>query len=198
MKLILPMVIVSIAGAASASAQAKWEPYKFKGNERFEFKILMPQEEKAKEMFYAMEVKSTGKKDEAGEETVEVSYTTRSTMKKSELGERTVFGAGEMATYSTVWAMSSAMYGMFFKELELKEGEKLSLFGMGTLKVTGKAKIADRDGFVCKLFQKKDEKEALQMEWVIDPELALPLKTLWFDDDGKTKHSMELVSYKKQ
>jgi len=197
MKRILWMFIATVAGAAPASAQAKWEPNKFKDNERYEYKIALPQDEKAKELFYAVEVKSTGKKDESGEELVELSYTTRSTVKKSELGERTAFGGGEMAGYSAMWAMSSAMYAAYFKDLEMKEGEKLSLFGMGTLKVTGKVKIADRDGFICKLFTKKDDKEFLQIEWAIDPGLALPLKTVWYEDDGKPKHSMELVSYKK-
>ena len=84
----------------------------------------------------------------------------------------------------------------FFNDLELKVGEKLSMMGMGLVKVTGKQKIADRDGFICQFSSKQDDKDVLAQEWVIDAALALPLKNVWYED-GKAKHTMELVSYRK-
>ncbi len=187
---------IVLAASSAASAQDKWKPYQFKADERYEFRITETEGGKAKEVFYVMDIKSTGKKDAEGEELLEVSYTTRGTMKKSELGEKTLFGAWDMQGYGMAWAIVNALYGALFADLTLKEGEKLSLLGLGLVKVTGKAKVADRDGFIVQFFGKEDEKEVLNAEWIVDPALALPIKTTNYEG-GKAKSVIELVSYKK-
>ncbi|MEA1939428.1 MAG: hypothetical protein U9N03_02055, partial [Candidatus Caldatribacteriota bacterium] len=61
------------------------------------------------------------------------------------------------------------------------------------IKVIGKEKIAGREGFVCQLFQ-ADEEDIMIAEWVIDPELALPLKSRIFEDN-ELQGQIELVKY---
>ena len=77
--------------------------------------------------------------------------------------------------------------------MDLKVGEKMNFFGAGIVKVIGKEKIAGREGFVCQLFQ-ADEEEKMMAEWVIDPELALPLRSKIFED-GELQGQIELVKY---
>jgi hypothetical protein len=187
-----------LAVGASAQAQdTKWKPYRFKAGERYEFKVTNPEgDEGSKEFFYSIEIKATGKKDDAGEELLEVSYTTRTLSKKSELGDKTLFGSLGTTAIAMSWGVMTAMWSAIFSELTLKEGEKLSLFGAGLAKVTGKAKVAGRTGFVCQFSGKDgDGKEALQWEWTIDPELALPIKNVTYKD-GKPDLTLELISYK--
>ncbi|MBU1291843.1 hypothetical protein KJ898_08645, partial [bacterium] len=57
----------------------------------------------------------------------------------------------------------------------------------------GKEKIAGREGFVCQFFQ-ADEEEKMLAEWVIDPELALPLRSKIFEDN-ELQGQIELVKY---
>jgi ATP-dependent RNA circularization protein (DNA/RNA ligase family) len=84
-------------------------------------------------------------------------------------------------------------YGFFFSQMDLKVGEKMNFFGAGIIKVIGKQKIAGREGFVCQLFQ-ADEEEKMIAEWVIDPDLALPLRSKIFDDN-ELQGQIELVKY---
>ena len=79
---------------------------------------------------------------------------------------------------------------------ELKEGEKMSLFGAGTVKVTGKETVGGRTGFVCQYFQKTGDEEELIWEWTVDPELALPIKSI-VHDGGRETSRAELTAYKK-
>jgi hypothetical protein len=190
--LVLVLATISVA----AAQDNKWKPYKFQGNEQYEYKIVTHEGDTAAEVVYILDIKSTGKKSEDGEELFDVAWTTKSKMKKSELGEKTAFGAmGGWGVTPSIIVMNP-MCAALFEQLEMKEGEKTNFFGMGTAKVTGKVKVAERDGFVCEFWTKKEEKESKDFEWVIDPALALPLKSTTYED-GKIKYQMELLSYKK-
>ena len=83
---------------------------------------------------------------------------------------------------------------MYFQEMDLEVGEKMSCYGIGLIKVTGKEKIAGREGFVCQLFQTMDDEEELVAEWIVDPELALPLRSRVFSEE-KVESQIELIKY---
>lgn len=163
--------------ASQSSYAQKWTPYQLKGNEHYEYKISWLQDEK-KEIGYTIDLKDTGKKDENGEEVLDVSYSVKGQMKKSEFNDGSMASLIDLHGLSLGLIIFNPMYQFIFSELELKEGEKTNFAGMGVVKVGGKEKIAGREGLLCQFFQKDDAgKEQLMVEWVIDPTLSLPLRT---------------------
>jgi len=171
----------------------KWEPYQFKGNEYFEFKILLQEDEETEESIYILDIKESSEKSASGEEVYEVGYITKGTLTKDELGPETAFGLMGSYGISLNMLVINPAYGFFFSQMDLKVGEKMNFFGAGIIKVIGKEKIAGREGFVCQLFQ-ADEEEKMMAEWVIDPDLALPLRSKIFDDN-ELQGQIELVKY---
>jgi len=171
----------------------RWEPYQFKGNERFELKIQWQESGEQKEVIYILDIRDSGKKSPDGTEILEVSYTTRGTLTRDELGPETAFGLWGVYGVSLNMLVVNPAYGFFFSQMDLKVGEKMSFFGAGLMKVIGVENIAGREGFICQFFQ-PDETGKMVAEWVIDPELALPLRSKIFDDFG-TQGEVELVNY---
>ena len=171
----------------------KWEPYQFKGNEYFEFKILLQEDEETKDSIYILDIKESSEKSASGEKVYEVSYITKGTLTKDELGPETAFGLMGSYGISLNMLVINPAYGFFFSQMDLKVGEKMNFFGAGIIKVIGKEKIAGREGFVCQLFQ-ADEEEKMIAEWVIDPDLALPLRSKIFEDN-ELQGQIELVKY---
>ena len=168
----------------------KWEPYQFKGNEYFEYKILLEDEQEAT---YILDIKESSEKSKSGEEVFEVSYTTKGTLTKDELGAETAFGLWGVYGISLNMLVINPAYAFFFSQMDLKVGEKMNFFGAGIIKVIGKEKIAGREGFVCQLFH-ADEEDKMIAEWIIDPDLALPLRSKIFDDN-ELQGQIELVKY---
>jgi len=162
----------------------KWEPYQFKGNEYFEYKILLEDEQEAT---YILDIKESSK------EVFEVSYTTKGTLTKDELGAETAFGLWGSYGMSLSMLVINPAYAFFFSQMDLKVGEKMNFFGAGIIEVIGKEKVAGREGFVCQLFQ-ADEEDKMIAEWIIDPELALPLRSKIFEDN-ELQGQIELVKY---
>jgi len=169
----------------------KWEPYQFKGNEYFEYKILLEEDEQ--EATYILDIKESSKKSTSGEEVFEVSYTTKGNLTKDELGPETAFGLWGSYGISLNMLVINPAYAFFFSQMDLKVGEKMNFFGAGIVKVIGKEKIAGREGFVCQLFQ-ADEEDKMIAEWIIDPDLALPLRSKIFEDN-ELQGQIELVKY---
>ena len=137
----------------------KWQPYQFKGNERFEFKISFEENENKGEAFYILDIKESSEKSASGEEVYEVSYITKGTLTKDELGPETAFGLMGSYGISLNMLVINPAYGFFFSQMDLKVGEKMNFFGAGIIKVIGKEKIAGREGFVCQLFQADEEEK---------------------------------------
>jgi hypothetical protein len=181
-----------LVAAWNAGHTAQWQPYQFGGNERFVYRISWSDNGEMTVVEYEMATKGTGEKGAGGEEIFEVSYTTRGKIAKSDLNEQAAFGLLGMYGISLPMLFLNPMYGAFFGEIEFEVGEKMSLFGMGVIKVTDKVKVAGRDGYVCQLFA-EDE---LQTEWTIDPKLPLPLWSKIYED-GEIQHEIELLKYEK-
>jgi len=193
-KFIIALLIgLLLFGIGQAVWAEKWEPYQFKGNEYFEYKILLEEDEEKGEAIYILDIKKSSEKSKSGEEVFEVSYTTKGTLTKDELGAETAFGLWGVYGISLSMLVINPAYAFFFSQMDLKVGEKMNFFGAGIIKVIGKEKIAGREGFVCQLFQ-ADEEDKMLAEWVIDPELALPLRSKIFEDN-ELQGQIELVKY---
>ncbi|HDP36969.1 MAG TPA: hypothetical protein ENN27_03730 [Candidatus Atribacteria bacterium] len=191
--IVIVLIGLFLFGIGQAVWAEKWEPYQFKGNEYFEYKILLEEDEEKGEATYILDIKESREKSASGEETFEVTYTTKGTLTKDELGPETAFGLWGSYGISLNMLVINPAYAFFFSQMDLKVGEKMNFFGAGIIKVIGKEKIAGREGFVCQLFQAGEEDKMLA-EWVIDPELALPIRSKIFEDN-ELQGQIELVKY---
>jgi len=191
--IIVLLIGLFLFGIGQVAWAEKWQPYQFKGNEYFEYKILLEEDEEKGEAIYILDIKKSSEKSKSGEEVFEVSYTTKGTLTKDELGAETAFGLWGVYGISLSMLVINPAYAFFFSQMDLKVGEKMNFFGAGIIKVIGKEKIAGREGFVCQLFQ-ADEEDKMLAEWVIDPELALPLRSKIFEDN-ELQGQIELVKY---
>ena len=180
--IIVLLIGLLLSGIGQVIWAEKWEPYQFKGNEYFEYKILLEEDEEKGEATYILDIKESSEKSASDEEIFEVTYTTKGTLTKDELGPETAFGLWGSYGISLNMLVINPAYAFFFSQMDLKVGEKMNFFGAGIIKVIGKEKIAGREGFVCQLFQ-ADEEDKMLAEWVIDPELALPLRSKIFEDN---------------
>ena len=187
--IIVLWISLFLLGIGQVAWAEKWEPFQFRGNERFEYKILLEEDEQEGEIIYILDIKES-KKDE---DVFEVTYTTKGTLRKDKLGPEAAFGLWGVYGISLNMLVINPAYGFFFSQMDLKVGEKMNFMGAGIIKIIGKEKIAGREGFVCQLFQ-ADEEDKMVAEWVIDPELALPLRSKVFEDD-ELQGQIELIKY---
>jgi len=185
---VLALVVLLVPRPAVAQDGAKWKPYQFKGDERYEYKTVMIEGEEKKESGYILDIRKKGAED------WEISTTVRNGVKTAKIGAEHLYGS--FGAMSPVLYLMNPLYGAFLEQVELKEGEKMSLFGAGVIKVGAKETVGGRTGFNCKLYTKMEDKDVLTWEWTVDPELALPIKSITYEG-GKEKIRAELVSYKK-
>ncbi|GAB4111997.1 MAG: hypothetical protein Kow00103_00160 [Candidatus Caldatribacteriota bacterium] len=183
------LVSLFLLGIGQVAGAKKWEPYQFRGDEHFEYRILLEEDGEEYEIIYILDIK----KSEKDEDIFEVTYTTRGILTRDELGPETAFGLWGVYGISLNMLVINPAYAFFFSQMDLAEGEKMNFFGAGTVKITGKENIAGREGFVCQLFSAEEENKMVA-EWVIDPELALPLRSKIFEDDA-LQGQIELIKY---
>jgi len=183
------VLVACFAPSASAQDGTKWKPYQFKGNERYEYKMLIIEGDEKKESGYILDLRKKGAED------WEITSSNRNGVKAAQIGAEHLFG-NVGGALSPIMFLMNPLYGAFIEQVELKEGEKMSLFGAGVIKVGAKEKIGGREGWNCKLYTKMEDKDVLTWEWTVDPELGLPIKSITYAD-GKEKTRCELVSYKK-
>ncbi len=186
---VLAFLILSAAHPVAQETATKWKPYQFKGNERYEYRMAMIDGDERKESGYVLEVKKKG----AGE--WEIGTTVRNSVKAAQLGAEQILG-GSVGAVSPALFLMNPVYGAFIEQVDMKEGEKMSLFGAGLIKVGGKETVGGRTGLACKLFTKMDDKDVLTWEWTVDTDLALPIKSITYEN-GKEKTRVELVSFKR-
>lgn len=159
--------VALIAGSFGAFGK-EWKPFEFRGNEHYRYRVKWGDEE-LESAIYNLSIEA----NEAGN--YQVKYSTEVEIEPSQLGSNVVFGYWGSYGPSLQFIFLNPMYSMLFEQLELKVGEKMSYYGQGTMKVTGKEKVAGRVGYVCRLL---DADEEFVGEWVIDPTLALPLRSI--------------------
>ncbi|HVE40778.1 MAG TPA: hypothetical protein VNM14_12870 [Planctomycetota bacterium] len=188
---LLAFALVLLPGAAVAREQEgkKWKPYQFTGDERYEYKVVMMDGDDRKESIFILDVRKKGEAD------WDVTTSYRNTVKKSVQGAEILMGGMGMGLSPALFLMNP-LFGAFLEQVELKEGEKMSLFGAGVIKVTKKETVGGRNGFACELYTKQDDKDQLTWSCTVDPELALPIRSVTYES-GKEKYRMDLISYKK-
>lgn len=174
--------------AASGQDGRKWKPYQFVGNERYEYKTVLLEGDEKKEGGYVLDIRKKGAED------WDVTWSVKSAVKKDQGAE--ILAGGWGAGITPAMLLLNPIFTVFLEQVELKEGEKLSLAGVGLLKVTKKEKVGDRTGFVCELFTQQEDKQVLAWSCTVDPALALPLRSVTYEE-GKEKHRLDLVGYKK-
>jgi hypothetical protein len=189
-RVIFALGVVAVMGIHHLASAEKWQAFKFKGDERYEYNITTEEGGEEKTIVYILDIKSLeGEKD-----MYEVSYITKGKLSKSDLGQQTAFGMwGDYGISLSVMVMNP-MYAMLFQQVDIEVGKEKSLFGAAVMKVTGKEKVAGREGFVCKFLRTEGDKEILESEMVIDPDLALPLRSITYRD-GKLHSQFELTKY---
>ena len=188
---LVPRVASSPAFAEAPAGRQddkKWRPYQFKGNERYEYKVVILDPDSRKEMGYILDIRNKSAEE------WDVTWSIKSVMKKTQ-GAEVLMGGLAMGLSPAMFLMNP-LFGAFLEQVELKEGEKMSLFGAGVIKVTKKETVGGRTGFVCELYTKAENKDVLTWVATIDPELALPIRSVTYEE-GKEKNRMELVSYRK-
>lgn len=183
-----------IAGGSGLLFAQKWQPYQFERSEKYEYQIISHENKVENQAYYALQVRDTGSKNAQGDDLFEVSYTTRGNIPKSELGAQTAFGIWSFYGVSLSLAFFNPAYAMFFTQMDLKVGEKMSFFGAGLMEMIGKETIAGREGYLCQYYQTRGEEKVLTSEWVIDPALALPIKSIYYED-GHPKSTALLIGY---
>lgn len=182
-------VCFALPAAEPPTQSSKWKPFQFHGNERYDFKLSMDDGSGTpKENGFALDIRKKSDTD------YDVTWSIKSVVKKDELNEQTLLVG--WANAAPAWAIMNPMYAMFVNDLELKEGEKMSVFGAGTVKVTGKETLGGRTGFICQFLAKNEDKEELTWEWTVDPDLALPIKSVVYSDGKETSRAV-LTTYKK-
>ena len=186
---LLALALFLLPGAALAQEAKKWKPYQFSGHERYEYRVVLSEGEEKKETVYILELRKKGEED------WDVTSSYRNTVKKSASGAEILMGGMGMGLSPALFLLNP-LFGAFLEQVELKEGEKLSLFGAGVVKVTRKETVGGRTGFACELYTKQDDKEQFTWACTVDPALALPIRSITFDG-GKEKYRMDLLLYKK-
>ena len=166
---------------------ATWEPFEFRGNESYSFEVTWQGSEGEESSLYEFRILE----DNDG------GYTVRfiSEVKLSSSDELTgdlVYGAWSGYGVPIGYLLVNPVYSMMFGELDLKVGEKMSFYGQGRVEVVGTEKVAGREGFLCEL----TGDEGPMGEWVIDPDLALPLRSKMYEA-SEFDGAVELVKYER-
>lgn len=190
--------LLGAAGLAVAAVEDGWKLWQFGENERYELMMTDYSSGDAKPVGMILDLSPAKEPAADGERQVNVSYTTTTAVPLSELGPETAFGgAAGFGMGPAMMLMMNPMVG-FMDQMTLAVGEKMALFGAGRIEITGKEKLAGIEGFVCKFFGPKQEDEPLQFEWVVNPDLAMPLRSVTYDGEGNKTWEIVLQKYEKR
>ena len=182
------MKIVTIALALLAVQDGKkWKPFQFAGNEKFDYKVVQTEPDGKKESGFGIDLRKKG------DDQFEVTWSQRSVLGKDQGAELLMGGAGTGMLPLVLF--NPGVLGLF-EQVELKEGEKMSILGFGVIKVGAKETVGGRSGFPCTLISAQNGKDVVSFQWTIDPELGLPIRSITYEE-GKEKIRAELLSYKK-
>ena len=173
--------LIVTSGAVGFSAT--WNPFEFRGNESYRYQVTW--EEEAQSAIYELLI------EELDNGNFRVKYGTEVEISPEELSSEMVFGFWGGYGPSLSFLFMNPMYEMLFSQLELNVGEKMSYYGQGKMEVVGRETIAGLEGYVCKF---SDSDGELIAEWVIKPELGLPLRSRLYEGGG-SEGEINLLSY---
>ena len=193
---LIAFAVLLVAGNVATSQ--KWEPYKFKGNERYEYKMTHHDENKGDTTItYILDIREVGTPSEKGEKTWDISWTVKRRVKAKDFNEKAIFNAWGTFGISPGWIVMNPMFSSLVKKVDIKTGAKEDMFGQLVIEVGEKVTIAELEGHVVKLTAKKKGEMELIAEWVLKADIPLPLKSIMYKK-GKPQYSMELLKYEKR
>lgn len=170
--LVFGLLFIAVILSTDQAQAKKWEQQgKFKGNEHFEFKVTTTANSGEEETItYILDFKKSG----AG---YQASYTTIGNISADELGMQAAYGLMGLFGISLSAILINPMSLMYFQQLELTVGEKMSLFGAGIVKVVGKETVGGVDGYICEFYQTEGNEEKLISTTTVNPDLPLPIRS---------------------
>ena len=195
-----PLLLAGLLGAAAPGlvrAAQGWKPWQFGTNEHYEFTIHDHTNPEAKPVGVVLDLRPAGA-SEGGEELVTVSYTTATDVPASELGPQTAFGGAAGMGMGLGLMLINPMIVAFMDQVTLEVGEKMALFGAGRIEVTAREEIAGVEGFVCRYLGPKEQGEPLLGEWVVHPDVAIPLRSVTYDAQGKKAQEIVMTRFQKR
>ncbi|MFP4202237.1 MAG: hypothetical protein ACLFSX_04735 [Candidatus Acetothermia bacterium] len=181
------LVMVSLVFMIVNTYGATWEPFDFRGNESYSFEVTWEGSEGQESSIYELRILE----DEDGGYTVR--YISEVKLSSSdELSGDLLYGSWSGYGAPIGYLLVNPIYSMMFSELDLQVGEKMSFYGQGRMEVVGTETVAGKEGFLCQL----SGDEGPMGEWVIDPDLALPLRSKMYESSG-FDGGVELVKYER-
>jgi len=178
------LVLVFVLSLGTGVYGETWTPFAFEVNESFRYAVQWKDGD-MNNAIYELTI------DEGEGGNYKVKYSTEYNISPAELSSQMLFGFWGAYGPSLAFLFLNPMYEMLFSQLELQVGEKMSMYGQGVMEVVGTETIAGRNGYVCMYTGPEDE---LLAEWVIDPDLALPLRSRMYED-GEMMGQIELLDY---
>ena len=163
----------------AALAAEPWTPYNFQRAERYGFTLSMAEMDEVDELLFALDIRESAPDPETGEPFFDISFTTSARVPAGDLQGGSMFLFGVGASYSMMAINPMAL--MFLGMADLEVGSTADLFGA-------------REGYVVRMIMVEEGEEMLISEMVIDPELALPLRSVTYAN-GELVSVFLLTSY---
>ncbi len=171
---IFSLVLVLLFISTLPIAALTWQPYDFSGNECYSYSVFW------KDVKFQFDFEITAIDDlfDNEKELFDVSLTYKLLLDKNMLGEG-IFETFELYSLFTV-TLFNPIYFYCLENLDYIIGEALTFAGTDLMvAIIAREKIGGREGFLCRF----TENEEIIGEWVIDPELALPLRSTIYSRD---------------
>ncbi len=187
-------IILTLAMFTSTLFGQGWKPYDFKGDEAYEIRVETFKKGERETSYYSVDIRKTGEEDENGEELFDVTYSSQVKIRKSQLNAGVPTNLLQSYGSSFAMALVNPLLNMAFSQMEMKVGEKMSFYGLGFVEIPEKVNIAGREGYRCLFKRKNGEEVEMFSEVVVDPTLAIPLRTIVYDK-GEPKTIVEIERY---
>lgn len=123
---------------------------------------------------------------------VKVKIQSEAEMNEDKIGAQTLLGFWGLYGISYL-AFFNPAFAMFYSQMDLQVGEKMSFFGAGYAKVTGGKVVGGRKGKVVEFYQRDGDKESLATRTVIDPLIFIPIENIIYDDKGNIETQISLI-----
>jgi len=183
---LLPVLAVTVLALPSFSQAGKWKPGKQVRAMAYTMQVTSyDRRGTAKSMTMSLDLMATDKVDAKGKPMWKVKTSHEFLAEERSLqGAHMAFGMynSALAGYSAA-GMQAVMYQQFLGQLELAEGEKMTVFGGMLMKVMGKETIAGIEGFVVNIYRTQNEQEILLAELVLNADIPVALRSRQYNKD---------------
>ncbi len=179
------IIVFCVGIVVSALAQERWQPFKLHPDVQSLKLIYDVKTRNNAPVQYGIDVRREG------EGMVRLKVETEADLPEDQLGVQSLFGLWNIYGISAMVFLNPG-FVVFFSQLDLKVGEKMSFFGAGYAKVTGKKKVARLEGYVVEFYQQEGGSDVLKSRFVIHPKVFLPLESTAYGTNGKVESTAVL------